>query len=81
MDIDAVELKKRGAKGLADHLNDDEEVIIRVRGIRRFVVVSLERYNTLRECEISHAAQAAREDLQKGAVISQDLAEKGLEDE
>ena len=50
--ITANELKIRGVSAVVDRLENEEEVIISVRGKDRYVVMTLEKYARLREFEL-----------------------------
>jgi prevent-host-death family protein len=64
--ITANELKTKGVMALDKATCSGEEVIISVRGKNRFVVLPIEQYNYLRECELEAALREARDDLAKG---------------
>ena len=50
--ITANELKTKGVNSLEKALNQEDEVIISIRGKPRFVVMELEQYDRLREAEV-----------------------------
>jgi hypothetical protein len=52
-----------------DHLQGEREAIITVRGKKRFVVMDIEHYQYLRECELEAALLEARNDLESGNFI------------
>ena len=62
--ITANELKIRGVSAVEDRLENEEEVIISVRGKDRHVVMSLEKYARLREFELDMAVMEARADYE-----------------
>ncbi|MCX5813705.1 MAG: type II toxin-antitoxin system Phd/YefM family antitoxin [Proteobacteria bacterium] len=64
--ITANELKTKGVMALDKATGSGEEAIISVRGKNRFVVLPIEQYNYLRECELEAALREARDDLAKG---------------
>lgn len=66
MVITANDLKIRGVSILNEMLTTLQEVIISIRGKNRFVVVDIERYNYLRECELEKALHDTKEDIAKG---------------
>lgn len=66
MVIGANELKTRGVSILSSMLDGLDEVLISVRGQNRFVVVDIERYEYLRECEIEHAYNQVKLDIANG---------------
>ncbi|MCX5806085.1 MAG: hypothetical protein NT010_08470 [Proteobacteria bacterium] len=64
--ITANELKTKGVIALDKATGSGEEAIISVRGKNRFVVLPIEQYNHLRECELEAALREAKDDLAKG---------------
>lgn len=74
MNIVANELKIRGVGVFDDVLKHNDEVVITVRGKSKYVTVSLERYNYLRECELEAALQEVKAEIKagKGRVMSAD---------
>ena len=66
----ANELKTRGVGAIDDALKHDSEAIITVRGKSKYVAVSMDRYNYLRECELETALQEALEDIKAGKGVS-----------
>ena len=59
-DLTANELKTGGVSSLEKALDKDDEVTISVRGKPRYVVMSLDHYERLREAEIASAWQEAK---------------------
>ena len=74
MNIVANELKTRGVGVFDDALKHNDEAIITVRGESKYVAVSLERYNYLRECELEAALMEVTNEIKagKGRVMSAD---------
>jgi prevent-host-death family protein len=64
--LTANELKTRGISALEQLLQDDDEVMISVRGKERFVVMDIDTYNRLREYELAAAVNEVREDIAAG---------------
>ena len=50
-----------------------EEAIISVRGKHRFVVVSIEQYNHLRECELEAALAETERDIAAGNTVQESI--------
>jgi len=73
--LTANELKTKGAKSLEAALKDSEEASITVRGKDRFVVMDIERYNYLRECELEAALAESLSDLEKGDFVEESVDE------
>lgn len=71
--ITANELKTKGVSRLEELTSAGEEAIISVRGKNRFVVVSIEQYNHLRECELEAAVAEAKNDLASGNTVRESV--------
>ena len=71
--ITANELKTRGVSAVEDRLENEEEVIISVRGKDRYVVMTLEKYASLREFELDMAVMEARADYEAGNLITESV--------
>lgn len=66
MVIAANDLKTKGVSILDSMLERLDEVMISVRGKNKYVVVDMERYNYLRECELEQALRETQKDMSKG---------------
>ncbi|RUM71335.1 MAG: prevent-host-death protein [Sulfurovum sp.] len=66
MVIPANDLKIKGVSIIETMLEKLDEVLISIRGKNRFVVVDMQRYNYLRECELEKALRDAQEDIANG---------------
>jgi hypothetical protein len=66
MTILANDLKTRGVTILDEALKLEDEAIISVRGKSKYVVMDLEHYNYLRECELEAALIETRKELEEG---------------
>jgi len=64
--ITANDLKVKGVSILDQALSSDNEAIITVRGKSKYVVLSMDEYNRLRECELEAALMEARKDFEEG---------------
>ena len=71
--VTANELKIRGVSVVEERLNTEDEVIITVRGLDKYVVMSIEKYSRLREYELDIAVQEARADYEAGRVITESV--------
>jgi hypothetical protein len=71
----AGEIKRRGVSALAAALANDDEAVITVRGESRYVVMTLAKYNALRESELTQAVREARADYEAGRI-----ADRSVED-
>ena len=66
MVISANDLKTKGVSIIESMLETLDEVLISIRGKNKYVVVDMNRYNYLRECELEKALRDTQEDLQNG---------------
>ena len=71
--ITANELKIRGISAVEDQLENEDEVIISVRGKDRYVVMSLEKFASLREFELDMAVKEARADYEAGNTVTESV--------
>jgi prevent-host-death family protein len=62
--ITANDLKRGGVSALAAALAEDAEATITVRGKQRFVVMSTDHYNRLREYELTAAVAEVKADYE-----------------
>ncbi len=69
MSITANELKTKGVSVIKSHLGDNDELIITVRGKESYVVMDMEHYNYLRECELEAALLQAKADVESGDYV------------
>lgn len=82
MVISANELKIKGVSLIENMLEKLDEVFISIRGQNKFVVVDIECYNYLRECELERALKETKEDIVNGnsRVLSANEHFKELDD-
>ena len=66
MVITANDLKTKGVSIVETMLEKLDEVLISIRGKNRFVVVDINRYNYLRECELEKAWRDVQDDIANG---------------
>jgi PHD/YefM family antitoxin component YafN of YafNO toxin-antitoxin module len=69
--ISANDLKTQGVSAIADALEDAPEATVSVRGKERFVVMDLDHYRYLRECELSAALAESQADLAAGRFVKE----------
>ena len=83
MTIMANDLKTRGVTVLEEALKQDDEAIISVRGKSKYVVMDLEHYNYLRECELEAALIETHKEIEEGKskVLTADEHIKALHDD
>jgi PHD/YefM family antitoxin component YafN of YafNO toxin-antitoxin module len=72
--ISATDLKAKGITAIESALGDAPEVIVSVRGEDQFVVMTLARYQYLRECELDAALAETRTDLAAGRAVQESPA-------
>lgn len=72
--ITAKELKTRGIAAIESSVRDGSEASISVRGDDRYVVMPIERYHFLRECELTCALAESRADVATGRVRTESPA-------
>lgn len=69
--ISANELKTGGVSAIEAVLSHHPEAIISVRGKERFVVMDLNQYHYLRECELETALAQTKADLAAGRFVKE----------
>jgi hypothetical protein len=69
--ISANDLKTGGVSAIEAALTHQAEAIISVRGKERFVVMDLNQYHYLRECELETALAQTRADLTEGRIVKE----------
>jgi hypothetical protein len=81
--IAANELKVRGVSSISEQLAEEPEAFITVRGKKRYVVMDIEHFQYLRECELEAALLEAKADLEAGRVVVESVDEhmKRIEDQ
>jgi len=73
--VTANELKTKGVSIVEESLKHSDEVVVSVRGRDRFVIMNMDKYAKLRECELECAINEARSDLEKGAYETCSVSE------
>ena len=73
--ITANQLKTKGISALEPIIGEHRAVMITVRGKNRYVVMDLETYNHLRECELEAAIAETRKELEQGEVFMDSVDE------
>ena len=73
--IAANELKTRGVSSISEQLAEEPEAFITVRGKKRYVVMNIEHFQYLQECELEAALLEAKADLEAGRVKIESVAE------
>lgn len=65
-EITANDLKVKGISAIETGILEGNEVIITVRGRQKYVVMTIEEYNKLREYELEAAILETRRDIENG---------------
>jgi uncharacterized protein YacL (UPF0231 family) len=73
MRINANDLKVKGVAAIESALEDSDEAVISVRGKERFVVVNLEHYQFLRECELDKAIADSKAEIAAGDFFKESV--------
>ena len=71
--ITANDLKTKGISILNEETSDGDEVIITVRGKNKYVVLPIEKYNYLRECELEAALIETKKDIKEGRFYKESV--------
>ena len=66
--LSAAEIKRRGVAAFPAVLRQDGEAVITVHGKNRYVVMTVEKYDALRELELIGAVREARADYHAGRI-------------
>ena len=69
--LSANDLKTGGVAAIAAALAEQPEVIISVRGKDRFVVMDVDHYHYLRECELDAALAQSQADVAAGRFVAE----------
>ena len=68
--ITANDLKVKGITAIDELVPENDGVIITVRGKEKYVVLSIEEYNQLRELELDAAIQESQKNIAEGKFFS-----------
>jgi hypothetical protein len=71
--ISANHLKTQGVSAITEALAEAPEATVSVRGKERFVVMDIEHYRYLRECELSAALAESQADLAAGRFVKESV--------
>lgn len=71
--ITANDLKTKGISAIENATLQDDEAIITVRGKSKYIVIPIEHYNYLRECELEAALIESKEDFKTGKYIKESI--------
>lgn len=73
--IPANDLKIKGIKAIEEALLVEPEALVSVRGQVRYVVMSSNQYQYLRECELEAALAESRADIEAGRYVKETVAQ------
>lgn len=71
--ITANELKTKGVSVIEEVTAQNAEAIITVRGKNKYVVLSIEDYNQLREYELEAAINESLDDIKEGKIYEESI--------
>jgi PHD/YefM family antitoxin component YafN of YafNO toxin-antitoxin module len=71
--ITANQLKTKGVSIIENELANENELVITVRGKEKYIVMNMDQYNYLRECELDAALNEARADYKKSNFVTESV--------
>ena len=74
MNITANELKTKGVSAIESNLDNNDELIVTVRGKESYVIMNMEHYNYLRECELEAALYQSKADVEAGDFVVESVS-------
>jgi prevent-host-death family protein len=73
--ITANDLKVKGISAIDEIVNDNNGVVITVRGVEKYIILPIEEYNQLREMELDYAIQESKKEIEEGRFNSDSIEE------
>ena len=73
--ITANDLKVKGITAINELVSDNNGVVITVRGIEKYVILSIDEYNQLRELELDAAIQESKKEVEAGNFFTGSIEE------
>lgn len=73
--ITANQLKTKGVSALESIIDGNNAAIVTVRGKDKYVVMDLETYNHLRECELEAAIIETKREVEQGEILDDSIDE------
>lgn len=73
--ITANDLKVKGISAIDEMTTDTDGVMITVRGVDKYILLSVEKYNELREMELDYAIQESKKEIEQGNYYSGSVEE------
>jgi len=71
--ITANELKIKGVSAINDNLLKNQEIVVSVHGKNKYILMDMDRYNYLRECELTAAVAESLKEYQSRDYISESV--------
>jgi prevent-host-death family protein len=73
--ITANDLKVKGISAIDELVTENSGVVITVHGKQKYVVISMDEYNLLREFELEAAIKETKNDIETGKYYSGSIEE------
>ncbi len=73
--ITANELKVKGISAIDESAEDNQSVVITVRGEEKYVILPIDEYNQLREMELEYAIRESKRDIEEGRYFAGSIEE------
>ena len=73
--ITANDLKVKGITAINELVSENNGVVITVRGIEKYVILSIDEYNQLRELELDAAIQESKKEVEAGNIFTGSIEE------
>ncbi|OQA62421.1 MAG: hypothetical protein BWY39_01794 [Spirochaetes bacterium ADurb.Bin269] len=73
--ITANDLKVKGISAIEESAEDNQGVVITVRGVEKYVILPIEEYNQLREMELEYAIRESKKDIEEGRYFAGSIEE------
>lgn len=73
--ITANDLKTKGISAIDELVSDNNGIVITVRGVEKYVILSIEEYNQLRELELDAAILESKKEIASGNFFSGSIDE------
>lgn len=71
--ITANELKTKGISVLDKENAEESEIIVTIRGKSKYIILPIEKYNYLRECELEAALLETKRDIKAGKYVKESV--------
>lgn len=71
VEISANDIKRRGISHVEKYLESGESVLISVRGRAKYTIITIAKYDKLRELELDNAIKQAEEDYKEERYVTE----------